>query len=103
MTKNFLGKSSLVFVGNMMLRSVLRFCFLFTVYVCITPVYLVAQSKDIGQGEEHHLSPQEWREDLRYLAEQMRLKHKSLFHTMPEAEFKGAVAKLDADIPSLND
>jgi hypothetical protein len=33
------------------------------------------------------LSAQEWREDLHFLAAQMRLKRKSLFHTMTEAEF----------------
>jgi len=52
---------------------------------------------------DHQLSPQEWREDLHFLAAQMRLKHKSLFHTMTEAEFNQAVEKLDADIPPLNE
>src|SRR6266446_182550 len=52
---------------------------------------------------DHRLSPQDWREDLRFLAAQMRLKHKSLFHTMTEAEFNRAVEKLDADIPQLNE
>src|ERR1700739_2387399 len=32
----------------------------------------------------------------------MRLKHKSLFHTMTETEFNQAVEKLDAVIPALN-
>jgi len=46
---------------------------------------------------------EQWRQDLRYLTEQMPLKHKSLFHTMSEAEFHAAVAKLDSDIPALNE
>jgi hypothetical protein len=49
-----------------------------------------------------NLSAAEWREDLHYLDSQMRLKHKSLFHSVSEAEFASAVSKLDADIPSLN-
>jgi hypothetical protein len=32
----------------------------------------------------------------------MRLKHKSLFHTMTKTEFNQAVEKLDAVIPALN-
>jgi len=54
-------------------------------------------------GGQRHPSVKEWREDLHFLAEQMRLKHKSLFHTMTEAQFTGEVEKLDADIPRLND
>jgi hypothetical protein len=50
-----------------------------------------------------HLSSTEWREDLRYLAQQMPLKHKQLFHTMTQATFQEAVQRLDADIPQLND
>jgi hypothetical protein len=46
---------------------------------------------------------QQWRDDLRFLVAQMREKHKNLFHTMTEAQFNDAVAKLDADIPHLND
>ena len=49
-----------------------------------------------------NLTPQEWRDDLHFLAAQMPLKHLSLFHTMTPAEFNSAVAKLDADIPTLN-
>jgi len=52
---------------------------------------------------DNPLSAQEWREDLHFLAAQMRLKHKSLFHTMTETEFNQAVEKLDADIPELNE
>src|SRR5579859_6295822 len=51
---------------------------------------------------ESQPSAQEWREDLRFLVQQMRLKHKSLFHTISEAEFTQAVEKLESDIPKLN-
>jgi hypothetical protein len=46
---------------------------------------------------------EQWRADLRYLAEQMPLRHKELFHTMTPAAFRTAVDRLDADIPRLND
>jgi hypothetical protein len=52
--------------------------------------------------QEPVLTAEDWREDLHYMALQMRLKHKSLFHTVTEAEFNKAVEKLDADIPHLN-
>ncbi|HET9406183.1 MAG TPA: hypothetical protein VFO39_03000 [Candidatus Sulfotelmatobacter sp.] len=69
---------------------------IFLVFAYAPPPLLRSQD---GRG----LSTEQWRNDLRYLAEQMPLKHKSLFHTMHEAEFHEAVAKLDSDIPSLNE
>lgn len=42
-----------------------------------------------------------WREDLRYMAEQMPIRHKNLFHTMTRAQFDEAVKKLDERIPTL--
>jgi len=47
------------------------------------------------------LSVQEWRDDLHFLATRMLSLHKSLFHTMREADFRKAVDKLDAEIPEL--
>jgi hypothetical protein len=73
--------------------------------VCLLFTYpiLAAGQTAATDKPEHQLSPQEWREDLHFLAAQMRAKHKSLFHTMTEAEFNQAVEKLDADIPQLNE
>jgi hypothetical protein len=56
-----------------------------------------------AQNTAPHLSAQEWREDLHYLAQEMPKQHKSLFHTMTQAEFEQAVRSLDADVPRLND
>ena len=69
-----------------------------------TPISLVcayASLPLVGGQDELGLSAEQWRKDLRYLAEQMPLKHKSLFHTMSAPEFHAAVAKLDSDIPAL--
>ena len=42
-----------------------------------------------------------WREDLRYMAEQMPLRHANLFHTMTRQQFDAAIRKLDERIPQL--
>ena len=47
------------------------------------------------------LTPEQWREDLRHMAEQMPREHKNLYHTMTETEFLKAVQELDAQIPTL--
>src|SRR5215467_8276621 len=57
----------------------------------------------LAQSPVPHLSAQQWREDLHYLAQEMPKQHKSLFHTMTQAQFERAVRTLDADIPRLND
>lgn len=77
---------------------------IFLAFACAVP--LVSWGQDASRertASKHSLSAEQWREDLRYLAEQMPLRHKSLFHTMKEAEFRAAVASLDADIPKLSD
>ena len=57
----------------------------------------------LAQSTAPHPSAQQWREDLDYLAQEMPRQHKSLFHTMTQAQFEQAVQALDADIPRLND
>ncbi len=47
------------------------------------------------------LTTQQWREDLKYLAEQLRTRHPNPFYKTPEAEFDRAVNELDAAIPNL--
>jgi cobalamin biosynthesis Co2+ chelatase CbiK len=44
---------------------------------------------------------EKWREDLRYMAEQMPLLHNNLFHTMSREQFDAAVEKLHDRIPTL--
>lgn len=72
-------------------------------FACAVPLLSWGQDANNERtADKHPLSVEQWREDLRYLAEQMPSKHKSLFHTMTEAEFRAAVAQLDTDIPKLN-
>jgi len=61
-----------------------------------------AEAQDAQAQSTAALTADEWRADLHYLAEQMPLRHKNLFHTMTPAAFHAAVARLDADIPHLN-
>lgn len=42
-----------------------------------------------------------WREDLRFMAQQMKEKHKNLYHSISPPEFAARVAALDAKVPSL--
>jgi len=49
------------------------------------------------------LSKLQWREDLKYFAAELPRHHKNLFHAVSKEQFENAVAKLDADIPSLQD
>ena len=42
-----------------------------------------------------------WREDLRYMAEEMPKRHKNLFHTMTREQFEQEVRRLNERIPSL--
>ena len=42
-----------------------------------------------------------WREDLRYLAEELPKRHNNAFHTLTREQFNQAVKKLDERIPSL--
>ncbi len=47
------------------------------------------------------LTPEQWRTDLRYFAEELPKRHKNAFHTMTQNKFESAVKSLNADIPNL--
>jgi len=47
------------------------------------------------------MTPEKWREDLRYLAIEMPRVHKNLFHSITSEQFNEAVRRLDERIPSL--
>src|SRR4029079_17166754 len=44
---------------------------------------------------------EKWREDLRFMAEEMPKYHRNLFHQMTREQFQTAVAKLYERIPAL--
>ena len=47
------------------------------------------------------LTPEQWRADLRVMAQEMERRHKNLYHTVTRERFAAAVADLDARIPTL--
>lgn len=50
-----------------------------------------------------HLNATQWREDLRYLADELRREHRNPFHTVSSEAFANAVRALHGRIPSLTD
>ena len=44
---------------------------------------------------------QRWREDLRYMSEEMPKQHRNLFHAITQQQFENAVGKLNEKIPLL--
>jgi hypothetical protein len=47
------------------------------------------------------MTAEKWREDLRFMAAEMRARHKNLFHATTRDEFEAAVNKLHERIPTL--
>lgn len=68
----------------------------------ILPMQPDAFAQPAAAPAQGGLTATEWREDLRFLAENLPKTHKNLFHTMTRDEFDGAVKALDADIPNLD-
>lgn len=46
---------------------------------------------------------EKWREDLRFLSEELPKRHKNAFHNISREKFKNLIAELDAKIPALTD
>jgi tetratricopeptide (TPR) repeat protein len=57
-----------------------------------------AQSQPTSAPE---LTPAQWREDLHFMADEMKARHSNLYHQVSKARFDSAVADLDARIPQL--
>ncbi len=67
--------------------------------VCLTLVFTTAAS---GFGQTR-LTPEQWREDLRFFAANMPKMHRNLFHSMSREQFEAAVKRLDERIPTMAD
>jgi tetratricopeptide (TPR) repeat protein len=48
-----------------------------------------------------NLTAEQWRQDLRYFAKELPLRHRNAFHLMTRERFEKAVSSFDADIPKL--
>jgi hypothetical protein len=74
--------------------------------VLLSLLLTVATPPRVTAGEASDtraLTPEQWREDLRYFSAQLQKRHKNVFHTVSREVFERAVADLDAAIPSLED
>lgn len=71
---------------------------------CVLYFVAGAQTKVASSSTEtgrERLTTAQWREDLRFMAEEMPKRHKNLFHTITREQFESAVRRLDERIPSL--
>jgi tetratricopeptide (TPR) repeat protein len=73
----------------------LLFCF------SLSGNFAFAQSDKQSSAVVDKSEAEKWREDLRFMAEEMPKRHKNLFHTMTPEQFKGAVSRLNERISSL--
>jgi tetratricopeptide (TPR) repeat protein len=69
------------------------------ILVCSTLLLTLAT---FGLGQTR-LTPEQWREDLRFFATNMPKMHRNLFHSMSREQFEAAVKRLDERIPTMAD
>lgn len=56
-----------------------------------------------GAPDQQRLQPEQWKEDLAFLARAIPQHHANAFHSISSAQFDDAVNRLDRAIPSLTD
>jgi hypothetical protein len=62
---------------------------------------LLAQNSMKGASVISAAEAEKWREDLRFLAEEMPKRHRNLFHAMTREQYETAVKSLNGRIPTL--
>ncbi|MFL6732245.1 MAG: hypothetical protein ACJ8EP_07850 [Sphingomicrobium sp.] len=67
------------------------------------PTGAVAQTQSAANsdGPVYTLTAEQWRQDLKFMADELLRRHKNPFHAMTKEQFTQAVADLDGQIPSL--
>lgn len=78
--------------------------FLLSILLCAAFVAARAHAQGTAKAAAPPVTQAEagkWREDLRYMAEEMPKYHYNLFHTLRREEFEGAVRRLHERIPQL--
>ncbi|MDT4895195.1 MAG: hypothetical protein QOH25_272 [Acidobacteriota bacterium] len=83
----------------MLKTSRLYLCIIFCLALSCVP--LLAQNSKSVVGAISAAEADKWREDLRYMAEEMPKRHRNLFHAMTREQFDQAVKSLNERIPSL--
>jgi tetratricopeptide (TPR) repeat protein len=83
-----------------MIQNIMRLAgVVFLPVLFLFPLY--AQNKVSTVGPVDGTETAKWREDLRFMAQEMPKKHQNLFHTVTREQFGEAVKKLDERIPTL--
>jgi tetratricopeptide (TPR) repeat protein len=72
---------------------------IFCLALFATPIF-TQNAKSVAAGISA-AEAEKWREDLRYMAEEMPRRHRNLFHSMTREQFETAVKSLNERIPSL--
>src|SRR5215218_5787207 len=73
---------------------------------CLAIVLAVFSSVSVSQTAAApavaKIDAEKWRTDLKFMASEMEIRHKNLFHTMSREKFEAAVNALDRRIPTLS-
>ena len=72
----------------------------FAAVVCISVALWFSFREE--PAENLHISSEQWREDLRYLARELPKRHANAFHYTPRDTFEKSVADLDAQLQHAN-
>jgi tetratricopeptide (TPR) repeat protein len=81
----------------------LMFGALLCVSVCGGGLQVLAQNNRLAStGPVKKSEVEQWRADLRLLAEEMPKRHRNLFHAMTREQFEEALKKLDERLPTLS-
>ena len=75
------------------------FCHLMVTFIC-SICWL--SSSAVAQQKLDQAAVEQWRADLRYMAEELPRRHKNLFAAMTREQFEQAIKRLDERIPALN-
>ncbi|HZB46942.1 MAG TPA: hypothetical protein VE360_16915 [Pyrinomonadaceae bacterium] len=71
------------------------------VLLCLALAGEQAAARQAPAQADAAMTAEKWREDLRFMAAEMRARHKNLFHATTRDEFEAAVNKLHERIPTL--
>lgn len=71
--------------------------------VAVTPYLLRFTTSGTAPKKEAGLTPQQWRQDLAFLAAELPKRHKNLFFKLTEDQWKQKVKALDTAIPTLTE
>ena len=73
--------------------------FLFLFSFLFVSLFLLTRGFSLEVG----LTPEQWKEDLEYLARQLPKRHKNLFHTISKEQFERKVADLSKRFPDMTE